>query len=197
MALGARGGAELPAARGGSRGCCARWAAEGSLGTGDPAEEGPALRGGGRRPGTGGGVQAWGHVCRVLERVSGLGASRVQGRGGGGQGAGLRLGFVQRTGPTGSPRVPEVGERGLESGPGLQRVGWRRVDGTKFGDPRIQRSRDPDWAGGDSPGTAPRAPTSPPSLHTPAASFLQIAGVEHVVFVQRNVLNWKGEDALH
>lgn len=40
-------------------------------------------------------------------------------------------------------------------------------------------------------GTRAPSPHLTSSLHTPAASFLQIAGVEHVVFVQRNVLNWK------
>lgn len=40
-------------------------------------------------------------------------------------------------------------------------------------------------------GTRAPSPDLTSRLHTPAASFLQIAGVEHVVFVQRNVLNWK------
>lgn len=80
---GARGGAELPAARGGPA-AAAQGGRRVPLGTGDPAEEGPApgwgVAGGDLGRGRGSGVGT--RVCRCLERVLDWGASRVQGEGG-------------------------------------------------------------------------------------------------------------------
>lgn len=191
---GARGGAELPAARGAPR-LLRRWARRGPWGTGDPRGGGPApgwgVAGGDLGQGRGSGVGT--RVCRCLERVLDWGPPGP----GRGPGAGLRLGFVQRTRANRESQGPGSGGKGLESGLRAPAGGLAPGRGTKFGDPRIQRSRDPDWAGGQggTPGFLPgpgvtvlgtRAPSPhlTSSLHTPAASFLQIAGVEHVVFVQ-------------
>ena len=112
---------------------------------GVPGELGTPRR---RGPGTGGGVQAWGHAC-----VSAWSRFWTGGLPGPGErragGAGLRPGIVRRTGPTASPRAREVGGRGWSQG--SRRVGWRRAGdqrSTSPGIPRILRSRDPGWAGG-------------------------------------------------
>lgn len=124
---GARGGAELQAARGGPAAAAQGGRGGGPWGTGDPAEEGPApgwgVAGGDLGQGRGSGVGT--HVCRCLERVLDWGPPGS--RGGEGQGAGLRLGFVQRTRANRESQGPEVGERSWSQGSGLQRVGWRRA----------------------------------------------------------------------
>lgn len=122
---------------------------------GVPGEPGP--RGGGARtgvgagrrgPGTGGGVQAWGHAC-----VSAWSRFWTGGLPGPGErragGAGLRLGIVWRTRANRESQGPGGGGKGLESG--SRRVGWRRAGdqgSASPGIPRIQSSRDLGWAGG-------------------------------------------------
>ena len=99
-----------------------------------------------------------------------------------------------------------MGERDWSQGSGLRRVGWHRAGDQRSTSPGIPEFRDPGIRTGLEVRAGPRgfpglgvtvlrtrapSPHLTSSLHTPAVSFLQIAGVEHVVFVQRNVLNWK------
>ena len=117
--------------------------------TGDLAVEGPA-------PGWGvAGGDLGAGFRRGDTRVSVLGEGLDWGppgsRGEEGRGAGLRLDIVQRTRANRESQGPGGGGKGLESGLRAPAGGLASGRGPKVhksGDPRIQRSRDPDWAGG-------------------------------------------------